>query len=697
MIPELFWVGWTDEEARLLISTFGGQAKDSESLLACDDRGVLVLPAYGASGTRSYREALLWFQKARRDLLLKNPILVLSFEPRDIVAQSFGFLLQDSSSVAYRRLPIAVNDLESAVKNLRPLNEDELVHAIRWHSGLQEIWAGQVHKLGNALAQWPAARSEAEVILEQLRESVERYAPDQQENLDRLIASMLTPGGSDASLALQDLQDGLNGTGSLELPEAPSNQAPARLSRVLVADDQLRAGAPLLSQLGERGYVCQLASDLPKALDLLSSWGPNVVLCDLGFPTPADGRKLMQEALNAGCPVVIAISKARLAPGDVPAGVVDCSGPSDAIDASRVHRVIWSKAPAGAIPVTRQTAALPRDVDELHSLFRFKALQWRKLPDAIARAVDYAEKLASEAGTPRPVASVARDVANTLTAYRQPNVSHEQVRCLADQTRRLLDQAKALPEWDQSGSLWNAMHATIDQHVHSVARDIDEELDRIESVQEGLKAVAGSEVLLQRLQDVTGLLATDPLTCETTEELANLLREAAAVLPVVEANPMPLESMFHTTKFRLVIAEDDPIWMEFMKSVVQLLEAKTRDRYTFETVYCDTVSSTIKAIQTQPSQCGIGYDGVQVQTIAVLDLAMPKDAAEAAAVPRPRAEMATSLFERSAVTGGTFLSSFIPLRRIFLLTSWKYARKVCRTANTSSRTRRTHSVWLTRF
>lgn len=635
MSRNLLWVGWADEEAHLLVSIYGGRVGDCGGLSSGDDVRVLVLPAHGLPGRRSRRTALQWLQSARRDLGLRGPAVILAFEPRAMLEREFSLLRTGSPGVAFVRLPLADADLESVFASVSPLDDQELAHFIRWHSGLQEIWAEQVHKIGNALTDWPSRRDIAAPVVEELRQSVERYAPDQESAMERLMTALEQSEPGEARVALERLQEGLNGTSPSDFPEAPSERAPAPLLRVLVADDQLPADAPLLSGLKARGYLCRLAQDLSEASRLLSEWNPGVILCDLGFPTPAEGRNLMREALGRHVPVVVAISKAELAPGDIPAGVVDCSGAASATDADKIHRLIWSRAPVGASPVGGSTpAAVARSVDALASLFRFKALQWKKLPDAVSSAADYATRVAGTAGTPDEKVAVASDIADTLTPFRGATLSLDQVKDLAISARRLLERAKSLDGWDTVGSLWNSLHATIDQHVHSAARDITEELAQLEMLQQELESVPAAAAVLARLCVVIERLRAQPLTCAIIQDLAGLTNEAASVLPREAAQPLPLAAPLPTNHFRLVIAEDEEIWTEYLKSVVSLLQEQTQGRYTFTAEFCADAAGALGAVQAEPSAADLEGSGGGVQTIAILDMALPSDAAEAEAIAR---------------------------------------------------------------
>ncbi len=55
-------------------------------------------------------------------------------------------------------------------------------------------------------------------------------------------------------------------------------------ARVLVVDDEPQIGRLLRTTLGARGYEVAVAGDGPAALELATSWRPDLVLLDLGLP-----------------------------------------------------------------------------------------------------------------------------------------------------------------------------------------------------------------------------------------------------------------------------------------------------------------------------------------------------------------------------------------------------------------------------
>jgi hypothetical protein len=111
----------------------------------------------------------------------------------------------------------------------------------------------------------------------------------------------------------------------------------------MIADDQGYEQATI-EELKRLGYqVADPARNIEEAENLIRYWCPQVVLADLNFPSREEGHRLIHRALSAKC-LVIAISRARLTPGELPAEVEDCCGGLDYQDAERIHRLIWRHA-----------------------------------------------------------------------------------------------------------------------------------------------------------------------------------------------------------------------------------------------------------------------------------------------------------------------------------------------------------------
>ncbi len=73
-----------------------------------------------------------------------------------------------------------------------------------------------------------------------------------------------------------------------------ASRMPGKKGRILIVDDEANARSALVELLGDEGYVTESASDGRKALALLESFDPDVVLTDLKMPV-LDGLGLLEQ------------------------------------------------------------------------------------------------------------------------------------------------------------------------------------------------------------------------------------------------------------------------------------------------------------------------------------------------------------------------------------------------------------------
>jgi PAS domain S-box-containing protein len=88
--------------------------------------------------------------------------------------------------------------------------------------------------------------------------------------------------------------------------------------RILIADDDLRVSSLLADLLGQDGYEIKVAADGGRALELVKSFNPDVLISDVVMPV-IDGielcRRVKSDASSSDIPVLL-ISGLRNAPGD---------------------------------------------------------------------------------------------------------------------------------------------------------------------------------------------------------------------------------------------------------------------------------------------------------------------------------------------------------------------------------------------
>ena len=76
-------------------------------------------------------------------------------------------------------------------------------------------------------------------------------------------------------------------------------------ARILVVDDEPQIGRLLKTSLGARGYDVAVAEDGRSALELASSWRPDIILLDLGLPG-MDGLDVCRQIRNwSQVPIIV--------------------------------------------------------------------------------------------------------------------------------------------------------------------------------------------------------------------------------------------------------------------------------------------------------------------------------------------------------------------------------------------------------
>jgi hypothetical protein len=311
----------------------------------------LLISANAGKSLRTHRLGLRWLQNFRREKGSMAPALIYSFESRNSLAREFPLASIGMPGVDYFRLPNWC-DVEAQLSSIAPLTHEELNEFVRWFSGLQQQWHRYAHELFRAVRGRCNDEDHPKQIVRMWAASIRRYAPDQVPLLKELqdaINKMTCADSIDIARIIEMLESGLcfrdEDTASVggEIPEAPYRRPARGLSTIAIADDQ---GYELhtIHELNQLGYaIGGPAQNLTEARHLLEYWSPKIFLADLNFPSRAEGLAIMRDALAANC-IVIAVSRAAVEPGELPAGVENCSGALNFQSAERIHRLIWKHA-----------------------------------------------------------------------------------------------------------------------------------------------------------------------------------------------------------------------------------------------------------------------------------------------------------------------------------------------------------------
>src|SRR5687768_12175642 len=96
---------------------------------------------------------------------------------------------------------------------------------------------------------------------------------------------------------------------------------------------------------------------------------------------------------------------------------------------------------------------MSRRTNILVPIVRGRVEHWRALPDAAAKAVDFADHIA------------LKDVANALRPFVAGPLSRNQVRDLTQVANGLLAEARAEARVSGMTDLYDVLHSTIEQHT----------------------------------------------------------------------------------------------------------------------------------------------------------------------------------------------------------------------------------------
>jgi CheY-like chemotaxis protein len=614
-----------------------------------DGATTLIVYANTGSGRRSKNEGLRWLQRFRRETRSSASALVYSFETRSSLAQEFSFLNEEMPGVRFIRLPAKVAAFDAELKALIPLTEVQIEESIRWHSGLQSEWKAIIHALTGAVRRFPKDQNPIQKILANLHSTVSRYAPDQINGLERLEEAR-RKNDDKVLAAIQALEEGLcsrkhaasDSVPEDILPAAPFNCPPAGFSTIAIADDSgyEKSTIRMLKLLGYQ--IRGPAKSLSAAKRLLERKPnpPQVVLADLNFPTRAEGDELMRTALRTpSIQMVIAISRARSTVGELPEGVEDCCGSLDYQDATRIHRLIWRTAQARGMKDPAGDADRSRiqdcrsSLEMLASLIEDRADHWCELPASIKKATQYAHRILDDHKQEPEVRQEAQNVINVLDRYQHVEEhTHRQIESLAADAGQMIARARNLAGYYQQGSLWLALHSTIEQHLALAAAGLSGLEPTFASTIANLEVmnIESAPLLANEIRHRLTVCKDRELTLKKIEALKETLYSAVRTLPYVERKQLTSwTAVVRTRHFRVIIIEDEGSWQRFARRAVELVKLQLGPEFKLETEYFDNVEDALDALSKRRTGSGDEQAEEAVQIIAIADMGLPRNRHEA--------------------------------------------------------------------
>lgn len=591
----------------------------------------------------------------RRVHAVKCPIIFFSpLKESRFEGTKYGLLRAEGS--AFLSFPFSVEKLKERLFKMDGLNETSLRHVVIRHSGLREDWWGRAHKLEKTLRAYPARHEEARRELSEWAASIDLYAPEQRRDLDRLVgllaASSAEVDGDKLRDALQALDKGLLSCfaqdGKKEpaapppfsVPKAP----PEYFTKILIADDEDLPD--LVSSLArDYRYEVEQARTPALARQILDAKSPEVVLADWNFPESGDGLAFIKYALGRKYPPLILVTSKgglrdeELRNAGLPEEVINCTGPSDAVNASMIHRKIWLGAnrdnvfePAAISPQADSTPLAQRCRERLEryaTIIDSHAGRWRNFARVLRYTHRTAHLILSRASGDE--AALIQRVIEILEPHLSAEeFSLEAVVGIVERIEQEHETARRPPESEAKGLLRGLLHGRIEQSS-GIIGEIDNLFEQLKDVTADLSLLPGHEGGAPAILDALAEYRRGGYTRQQYVSLGETLVAAYRTLPE------PTRSLGRATsggtgkaaKVRLVVAEDDPHWQNIIRVAVAEVKARLAGGFVIEDLYFDNAAEAVKAVPRPKKEREIVGLLPSVRTIVISDICLPKDRAHA--------------------------------------------------------------------
>ncbi|MEA2173828.1 MAG: Response regulator receiver domain [Blastocatellia bacterium] len=552
--------------------------------------------------------------------------------------------------------PFSAETLKERLFGTEGLTETALRHVVIRHCGLREDWNARAHRIEKTLRGYPAQREETLRELSDWAASIVLYAPEQKRNLDNFGRLLTEPPAEadDGKLrdALQELDKGLlncfvqnaereSATPAFSLPKAP----PEYFSKILIADDEDLPD--LVSSLThDYHYDVEQARTPTLARQILDAKRSEVVLADWHFPERADGLAFIKYALKRKYPPLILVtSKAALRDNELreaglPEDVINCTGPSDALNASTIHRKIWLGAnrdnifePAAILPQAGDISVAQNCRERLEryaAIIDSHAGRWRNF----ARVLRYTHKTARLI-LPRASgdeAALIRRVIEILDPHLSTDeFSLDTIVGIVGRIEQEHENARRPPESETKGLLRGLLHGRIEQ-FSGIIGEIENIFEQLKEVAADLSSLPAHEGDAAAILDVLAEYRRGGYTRQQYARLGVALVAAYRTLP--EAAKAQQRNTGGKTrragKVRLVVAEDDPHWQNIIR--VAIAEVKTRlaaGGFVIEDLFFDNAAEAVKAVPRPRKEREIVSPLPTFKTIVISDICLPKDRAHA--------------------------------------------------------------------
>lgn len=663
------WWFTDNEDERLLLSSTA--TTSSAEIVAEDDdltkrpaASLLIINANAGKNERSNRLGLKWLKKVRREYYLTIPAVVYSFESLEALSAEYSIL--NTKGVRFVRLPVSKSDFTQLVEESRSviISEYELTDIVSRHCDLYEEWRSVAHKLGNDLAKYREKTKEIKCAFEKWAVSINRFAPDQKDNLENFGSLLRLPpdsvNTSDLKRALEKLDDGLQSAPSVADDEVtsenytlPPSRPPKGFSRVLIADDESQDF--LINSLRyQYGYdVIEQAKKLSQAKDLLDKEKPDVVLSDYYFkessrstelPDKSIGDRFIHYSLShpqyadtdPKKPIVLVTSKATLrSEAEIRSGAINCSGANRATDPIFIHGVIWAEARKRGVCEPEEISGqewtlehtcrlrLEQYEEDLPKLIK----QWNEFKNTVRDTLRLCRLLSQSTSNDAP--EIIQQVISVLEPYETENdFSFGVVSNIFAEIEKVHKSARTHPDSQAKQAIRNILHGRIEQ-FSSVTNAVKFLTTTLTMVERDLTSLHQHQHLGQQLKSILrGYSETElllPFLILLNENLAELL----SILPKLPSPPAPPKNrrdVSGSNNINIVLVEDNEFWRDFVISAIEKTKSRLGENFTINYQHFDNAADALAAIPSSSKSFAIdGSDQDNAKTIAIVDICLPEN------------------------------------------------------------------------
>jgi len=243
---------------------------------------------------------------------------------------------------------------------------------------------------------------------------------------------------------------------------------------------------------------------------------------------------------------------------------------------------------------------------------------WQDMPQAVQTSWEYAQKH-------QDTVALAKEYAQAFKSFLdQHTYSYSQLENIAHKGRQFILLARAQAQQDQEQTMFLVLHSTIEQHIAAATAGLESIRASFEQILQQYQSLIDKVNLQDLMQDIFKLLMPpDPLSLKRLTELEFKLLEGVEKLKKDQKTVSKSHITFlQTQHFRIAIVEDDLSWQDDVKNTIQLLRDELGSAYQLDIICFDNVQDALDSLLVKTKS------QINVQTLVVLDLALPKSPEE---------------------------------------------------------------------